>query len=123
MSAALPTDPQTVQDQAWIGDAILCLYAREWLLQHSPSSRSLRTELFTHFTSNQFLSAWGDPTRVEAQIGLLYQRQGLTAAYDHITTAILPLYRRQIRNKLRGTPHQQWWAEVEQSVDDHPRSV
>jgi len=102
---------------------VLCLYAREWLLNRSPESRSLRTELFTHFTSNHFLAALGEPTRVEAEIGLLYQRQGLTAAYDHITATLLPLYLRQIRNKLRGTPHQHWWDQLENSIDDQPRSV
>ena len=34
-------------------------------------------EWFTRLTSNDFLSAFGNPTRVEASIGKLYQEGGL----------------------------------------------
>ena len=116
-------DLQTLQERAWIGDAVLCLYAREWLLHREIHSRSLRTDLFTHFTSNHFLAALGDPTHVEAEIGVVYQHQGLAAAYDHITQAILPLYLKQIRNRLRGTRHQTLLAQLDPGIDDPARSV
>ncbi len=123
MSPPSPTDLHTLQDRAWIGDAVLCLYAREWLLNRQITPNSLRTDLFTHFTSNHFLAALGDPTHVEAEIGAVYQHQGLAAAYDHITQAILPLYLKQIRNRLRGTRHQTLLAQLAPDIDDQPRSV
>lgn len=71
-------DEGSRRDKTWLGDAVLSLFARQWLLGPpqdwqvpSPPSCDLnRAELFTWLTSNQFLSAFRDPTQVEAEIGL-----------------------------------------------------
>ncbi len=94
-------DEQTLREQAWIGDAILSLYAREWILQYVQSG-SFRGELFARFTSNQFLSGLGEPTRIEAQIGKIYQDQGISAAFQHITHQILPLFVKQLKKQIRN---------------------
>jgi hypothetical protein len=46
-------------------------------------------------TSNDFLSAFGNPTRVEASIGRLYQEQGLEAAFAWMDANLVPMFRKQ----------------------------
>jgi len=57
------------REAAWLGDAVLALYARQFVLRER---NSMDGEWFTRMTSNDFLSAFGNPTRVEASIGNLY---------------------------------------------------
>ena len=56
-------------------------------------------EWFTRLTSNDFLSAFGNPTRVEASIGKLYQEKGLAAAFEWMDDNLVPLFRKQMANK------------------------
>ncbi|MGY2711510.1 hypothetical protein [Thermostichus sp. MS-CIW-28] len=109
-------DEGSRRDKAWLGDAVLSLFARQWLLGPpqdwqvpSPPSCDLnRAELFTWLTSNQFLSTFRDPTQVEAEIGLVYEKEGLQAAFEYIQTHLLPLFVRQVNNRaraLRGKRH------------------
>jgi hypothetical protein len=56
-------------------------------------------EWFTRLTSNDFLSSFGNPTRVEASIGRLYQEGGLDAAFAWMDENLIPLFRKQIGNK------------------------
>jgi len=109
-------DEGSRRDKAWLGDAVLSLFARQWLLGPpqdwqvpSPPSCDLnRAELFTWLTSNQFLSAFRDPTQVEAEIGLVYEKEGLQAAFEYIQAHLLPLFVRQVNNRakaLRGKRH------------------
>lgn len=68
-------------EQAWIGDAILTLYARLRILREGESidgPKSIR------MTSNQFLGTFGEPTEVEAEIGRVYESDGLDAAFEWI---------------------------------------
>lgn len=84
------------REDAWVGDAVLALYAR----QHVLRERGLMDgEWFTRLTSNDFLSAFGNPTRVEASIGRIYQNEGLSAAFAWMDENLLPLFRKQIANK------------------------
>jgi len=62
-------------------------------------------------TSNQFLSSFGDPTAVEAGIGIIYEGEGLRSAFQHIESKFLPLFQKQrakrkqpgsYRDKLRN---------------------
>ncbi|GAB4211330.1 MAG: hypothetical protein OHK0012_03590 [Synechococcales cyanobacterium] len=97
MAPRFPAD--VARDLAWIGDAVLALYVRQWLLSQGIPAGAERHEQFVHFTSNQFLSCFGDPTQVEATIGAIYQEQGIPAAFAHIETQLLPLYQRQRLNR------------------------
>ena len=45
----------------------LSLFAREWILKE----KGLDAEMFERMTSNNFLNCLGNPTRVEAEIGLI----------------------------------------------------
>ena len=56
---------ETVRNQAWIGDAVLSLYVREWLSPRIDRTVPDRNALHELFTSNQFLSGFGEPTAVE----------------------------------------------------------
>lgn len=98
----MPTQQRT---QAWIGDAVLALYAREWILKQPDISSAARSDAFTHLTANQFLASFGDPTAVEASIGQIYATQGLNAAFDWIEATLIPLYLKQRLNnqKNRGS--------------------
>jgi dsRNA-specific ribonuclease len=84
--------------QAWIGDAVLALYAREWILKQADISSAERADAFTRLTANQFLASFGDPTAVEASIGKIYSAQGLNAAFEWIEATLIPLYLKQRLN-------------------------
>ncbi|MDZ4802130.1 MAG: ribonuclease III domain-containing protein [Bryobacteraceae bacterium] len=82
---------------AWIGDAVLLLYARRRILNQQGA---IDAPQCTRLTSNQFLSAFGDPTAVEAGIGRLYKEKGLDAAFAFIEATIIPLFeKREARQK------------------------
>ncbi|MEN9205784.1 MAG: hypothetical protein Q6J68_05035 [Thermostichales cyanobacterium SZTDM-1c_bins_54] len=87
------------RDLAWLGDAVLALYARQWLVNQGIPMGATRHEQFVHLTCNQFLSGLGEPTQVEALIGRIYCEQGLEAAFRHIEAQLLPLYLRQRRQR------------------------
>lgn len=84
------------RELAWIGDAVLALFARQYVLRER---NSMDGEWFTRLTSNDFLSAFGNPTRVEASIGRLYQQGGLDAAFAWMDANLIPLFRKQITHK------------------------
>jgi dsRNA-specific ribonuclease len=81
---------------AWIGDAVLALFARSWVLRERGS---MDGEWFTRLTSNDFLSAFGPPTAVEARIGRIYREQGLDAAFAWIDAEFIPLFRKQMAKR------------------------
>jgi hypothetical protein len=91
-----------LKDLAWIGDAVLALYARQWLLAQPDHPLFTRQELFIRFTSNDFLQSLGEPTSVEARIGKAYNADGLQAAFNHIETTLQPLFGKHIRKAVRG---------------------
>lgn len=83
-----------VLENAWVGDAVLSLYARQNILAAGTgvdNPKSIR------MTSNRFLSALGEASEVEARIGRIYLSEGLSAAFAHIESAILPLFQKQER--------------------------
>lgn len=82
------------RSKAWIGDAVLALYAREWILKQKDIAAKERADVFIQMTSNQFLSSMGEPTAMEAEIGTVYEAEGLQAAFDHIETKFLPLFKK-----------------------------
>lgn len=84
---------------AWIGDAVLCLYARSLILREGGE---VDGERYTRMTSNQFLGQLGEPSEVEARIGRAYEGGGLTGAFAWLDENLLPLYRRQEANRLKA---------------------
>lgn len=86
------------REKAWIGDAVLCLFARKFVLRER---QSMDAEWFTHLTSNGFLSAIGNPTSVEARIGEIYREQGLEAAFQWMDETLVPIFRKQIAKKKK----------------------
>lgn len=56
-------------------------------------------EWFTRLTSNEFLSAFGNPTKVEAGIGELYLQSGEQAAFAWMMEHLVPLFRKQMANR------------------------
>jgi len=89
-------DLRKEREAAWIGDAVLALFAREFVLRER---NAMDGEWFTCLTSNDFLSAFGNPTRVEASIGKLYQQGGLETAFAWMDANLIPMFRKQIGNK------------------------
>lgn len=89
-------DAHTLRSKAWLGDAVLALYARLWL---SAQGRALDAAAFTRMTSNHFLATLGAPTKVEARIGLTYEQNGLEAAFELITRELLPRFEAQEANR------------------------
>jgi dsRNA-specific ribonuclease len=84
--------------QAWLGDAVLALYVREKILREDGV---LDGEKYTRMTSNQFLSALGEPSAVEAEIGTVYQEQGLGAAFAFIEARLVPIFDKQESNRRK----------------------
>ena len=101
--ATLPPDlDPVVRAQAWVGDAILALYVREWILSFRGQ---IDGKLFIEFTSNNFLRLTGNATAVEAQIGRVYKAEGLAAANAWIDENLRPRMEQRL-HKLRSThPH------------------
>lgn len=95
-------DPEKQLEEAWVGDAVLSLFARQWILAEGAHLGEPRHDLFRDMTSNQFLSACGQPTAVEAEIGRRYQDEGLVAAFGHIEQKLLPVFLKQHHNRRRG---------------------
>ncbi|MFT4176322.1 MAG: ribonuclease III domain-containing protein [Luteolibacter sp.] len=84
------------REQAWIGDAVLALFARQFVLRER---NAMDGEWFTRLTSNEFLSAFGNPTRVEASIGRRYLEGGLDSAFAWMDAELVPLFRKQIAKR------------------------
>ena len=87
---------------AWVGDAVLALFARQWILGQSDIEPGQRIEIFTGMTSNRFLACLGEPTAIEASIGKVYLSEGLEAAFTHIESELLPVFAKQRQNWRRG---------------------
>jgi dsRNA-specific ribonuclease len=81
-----------ILEQAWVGDAVLCLYARRRILRERGA---VDGEKFERMTSNRFLAAFGEPSEVEAELGRLYEREGLEPAFRWIEQKLMPLFDRQ----------------------------
>ena len=92
-----PADPVSQERRdAWIGDAVLALFARSWVLKERGN---MDGEWFTRLTSNGFLSAFGAPTAVEAKIGKIYREEGLEAAFAWMDAEFIPLFRKQMAKR------------------------
>jgi len=91
-------DTKIEQELAWIGDAVLGLFARNWILE---KEQKMDAEMFTRMTSNNFLNSLGNPTKVEARIGLIFNNEGLEHAFCHIENSLLPLFLKQEKKRIR----------------------
>ena len=91
-------DTKIEQELAWIGDAVLGLFARNWILE---KEKKMNAEMFTRMTSNIFLNSFGNPTKVEAEIGLIFNNEGLEKAFSHIEKFLLPLFLKQEKKRIR----------------------
>ena len=89
---------KTLREEAWIGDAVLELYARSKVLAERGQQD---IAMKTRFTWNQFLSGVGEPTKVEAEIGRSYQAGGLEAGFSWIREHLEPLFHKQEAKRLR----------------------
>jgi dsRNA-specific ribonuclease len=77
-----------LRQEAWLGDAVLELYVREYILKQDASRDDARR---ISLVRNSFLNQIGQPTRVEAEIGRRYNEGGLEAAYAWIREQLEPL--------------------------------
>ena len=96
-------DNNKKRKEAWIGDAVLALFAREWILSEPSITASGRAATFIQMTSNQFLTAIGEPTAMEAEIGQIYQKEGLDAAFELINKKFIPVFKKQQKNRLKNS--------------------
>lgn len=83
---------ETEKTQAWIGDAVLALHVRLRVLREEGR---VDGEMATRMSSNQFLSSVGPPDEIEAQIGRIYRKEGLEAAFLWIDRKLMPMFARQ----------------------------
>ena len=90
-----------IVEEAWIGDAVLCLYCRDRILKNNGT---LDGDKFTRMTSNQFLAAFGEPSEVEAEIGRVYKNEGMEAAFVWIEAKLMPNFDKR-EAKRNPPPH------------------
>ncbi|HYI92638.1 MAG TPA: hypothetical protein VEX68_03775 [Bryobacteraceae bacterium] len=91
-------DKDRLQAEAWIGDAVLCLWARLHILKDAgvvDGPKCIR------MTSNHFLAAFGNPTVVEAELGRVYKTEGEAAAFQWIEERLAPTFSRQEENRRK----------------------
>jgi dsRNA-specific ribonuclease len=86
---------------AWIGDAVLLLFARKYVLETGGLLDDARC---TRLTSNHFLNRLGNPTKVEAAIGRTYKHQGMEAAMQWIQDQLVPAFEKQELNRRKRAP-------------------
>jgi len=93
-------DPAITQEreEAWIGDAVLALFARKWILE---TDGKMDGEKFVRFTSNDFLRRLGNPTSEEAAIGRVYKKEGLEAAFLYMEERMLPKFKTLEKSRVR----------------------
>ncbi len=91
-------DLKQLRERAWIGDSVLELYARQWVLGQGGE---INAELKTRFTRNSFLNCLGNPTEMEARIGDVFLAEGLEAANAWIHEHIEPLFLKQEGKRAR----------------------
>ena len=89
---------EQLQAEAWIGDAVLCLFGRLRILARGGRVDGAQ---YQRMSSNQFLSAFGEATAVEAELGRVYREQGLQAAFAWIEERWMPLFDRQESNRAK----------------------
>jgi len=85
-----PTETPEDRELAWIGDAALALVARQWILD---TMGSIDGETHKKVTSNQFLRSFGHPTKVEAQLGVIFKAGGLAAVREEFEKRFVPKFR------------------------------
>jgi hypothetical protein len=86
--------------EAWVGDAVLTLYVRRRILREDGAVDGAKA---SRMSSNQFLSSLGEPTGTEAEIGRVFEREGLEAAFRWIEQRLMPLWeRQQSKRRPRG---------------------
>lgn len=86
------------REEAWVGDAVLALYVRKWILKEYGK---MDGEMFVRFTSNEFLSRKGNPTSVEAEIGRIHDAEGIEVAYKWIEEHLFPIFKEQEKHYQR----------------------
>ena len=96
-----PEEIDQEREEAWVGDAVLALYMREWLLRERGK---IDGDAFIRATSNDFLRLKGNPTAVEAEIGRAYQEGGLQAGFDFVEEQLIPLFvqREKVRERQKS---------------------
>lgn len=94
MSQGSKDKRREVLEKAWIGDAVLALYARGRILG---AGLGIDNEKASRMTSNRFLQALGEASEVEARIGRIFEQDGLAAAFAWIEENIVPLHEKQER--------------------------
>jgi hypothetical protein len=91
--------------QAWIGDSVLTLYARLRILRERGTIDGAQA---ARMTSNEFLSAVSEPSQAEAEVGRVFEQEGLEAAFRWIEERLMPAFERQEANRTkrqsRGKP-------------------
>jgi len=97
----MPDEERRLREDAWVGDAVLALHARIYLLD---THGHIDAAAFTRLTSNDFLAGLGlgSPTAVEAHIGRLYRGGSPGAAAAFIRSAILPHFEKRENKRRRA---------------------
>ena len=89
---------ERILQQAWIGDAVLALYTRRRILRQDGRIDGPKAE---RMTSNRFLSVVAEASETEAQIGRIFEREGMDAAFRWIEEKLMPAFELQEAKRIR----------------------
>lgn len=92
-------DLKQLQEDAWLGDAVLEVYARQRVLRERGG---IDEEMRKNLTRNSFLNCISQPTVVEAHIGRSFIAGGMDAACAWIAQHLEPVFAKQEANRMRG---------------------
>lgn len=92
-------DLKQLQEDAWLGDAVLEVYARQRVLRERGG---IDEEMRKNLTRNSFLNCIANPTVAEANIGRRFRAGGLDAAWAWIAEHLEPVFAKQEANRQRG---------------------
>jgi hypothetical protein len=94
-----PGEMRQLKEEAWLGDAVLEVFMRSWVLEQR-GRQDMVTKV--NLTSNAFLSSLGNPMKMEAQIGRIYRDQCIEAAWTWIREHVLPVFQKHEAKRLRA---------------------
>ncbi len=88
------------REEAWIGDAVLLIYARMRVMRECGTINSQAEQ---QLTGNRFLNSFGEPTSTEAAIGRRFLAEGLDSALVWIKENLEPVYAMQEQRRVKAS--------------------
>ena len=87
-------------EDAWIGDAVLSVYARTRVLREQGKISANDERLLV---SNRIINSYAQPTKTEALIGRRFRESGFDAAMLWIRENLEPVWAKQTEKRMKAS--------------------